>query len=61
MKKIDVLSAEGEDPAYYEQAESVLEKMLDAQSADVDTVSGATYSSGGLIEATGNALEKAVK
>ena len=61
MTKIDVLSASGEDPAYYEQAESVLDEMIRAQSADVDTVSGATFSSGGLIEATGNALEKAVK
>jgi uncharacterized protein with FMN-binding domain len=58
---IDVLSAEGEDPAYYIQAESVLEEILKCQNTDVDTVSGATFSSSGLIEATRQALEKAVK
>jgi uncharacterized protein with FMN-binding domain len=56
-----VLSADGEDPAYYAQAESVLEEMLRQQSTEVDTVSGATYSSQGLIAATAQALEKAVK
>lgn len=61
LKQIDVLSADGEDPAYYEQAESVLEEMVRSQSTDVDTVSGATFSSGGLIEAAQNALEKAVE
>lgn len=61
IKQIEVLSSDGEDPAYYAQAESVLEEIISAQSAEVDTVSGATYSSGGLIEATENALEKAVK
>jgi uncharacterized protein with FMN-binding domain len=60
ITQIQVLSADGEDPAYYSQAESVLEEMLSCQSADVDTVSGATYSSRGLIEATAQALEKAV-
>jgi uncharacterized protein with FMN-binding domain len=61
ITQIDVLSADGEDPAYYSQAESVVEEMLRQQSTDVDTVSGATYSSRGLIEATAQALEKAVK
>jgi uncharacterized protein with FMN-binding domain len=58
---ITVLSASGEDPAYLEQAESVLAEILAQQDTDVDTVSGATFSSGGLIEATRLALEKAVK
>jgi uncharacterized protein with FMN-binding domain len=61
IAKIEVLSADGEDPAYYSQAESVVEEMLLRQSTEVDTVSGATYSSRGLIEATAQALEKAVK
>jgi uncharacterized protein with FMN-binding domain len=58
---ISVLSAAGEDPAYLEQAESVLTEILTQQDTAVDTVSGATFSSGGLIEATRQALEKAVK
>jgi uncharacterized protein with FMN-binding domain len=61
IAQIQVLSADGEDPAYYSQAESVVEEMLRQQSTEVDTVSGATYSSRGLIEATAQALEKAVK
>jgi uncharacterized protein with FMN-binding domain len=61
IAQIEVLSADGEDPAYYSQAESVVEEMLRQQSTEVDTVSGATYSSRGLIEATAQALEKAVK
>jgi uncharacterized protein with FMN-binding domain len=61
ISQITVLSADGEDPAYYAQAESVLEEMLRQQSTEVDTVSGATYSSQGLIAATTQALEKAVK
>lgn len=61
ITEIDVLSASGEDPAYYTLAESVLEDILETQSTQVDTVSGATYSSGGLIEAVQNALGKAVE
>lgn len=61
IKEIQVLSAAGEDPAYYDLAKSVLKSIVDAQSVEVDTVSGATYSSRGLMEATEQALEKAVK
>ena len=57
---IDVLSASGEDPAYYNQALGVLEEIKTSQSAEVDTVSGATYSSTGLIAAVADALGKAV-
>jgi uncharacterized protein with FMN-binding domain len=61
LTDIHVLSAHGEDPAYYSQAESVLDEMIARQSTEVDTVSGATYSSRGLIEATAQAMEKAVR
>jgi uncharacterized protein with FMN-binding domain len=61
ITQIDVLSAEGEDPAYYDQAVSVLADILERQETEVDTVSGATFSSKGLIEATQQALAKAVK
>lgn len=56
---ITVLSADGEDPAYYNQALAVLDKIVSAQSAEVDTVSGATFSSTGLIDAAADALGKA--
>lgn len=56
---ITVLSADGEDPAYYDQALAVLDKIVSAQSTEVDTVSGATFSSTGLIDAAADALGKA--
>ena len=55
------MNADGEDPAYYDQAVAVIDEMLKAQSSEVDTVSGATFSSTGLIEATEDALGKAEK
>ena len=61
MTDISVLSADGEDKPYYKQAISVLGEMLDAQSTDVDTVSGATLTAEGLIDAVADALRKAEK
>lgn len=57
---IKVISSKDEDPVYMDQASRLIGKMLDAQSNDVDTVSGATFSSIGLIESVGDALGKAV-
>ena len=59
VAEITVLSADGEDPAYYDQALAVLDEIVSAQSTKVDTVSGATFSSTGLIEAAVDALGKA--
>lgn len=60
ISELEVLSADGEDPAYYNQALGVLDEIKTAQSTEVDTVSGATYSSTGLIDAVADALGKAV-
>ena len=59
VAEITVLSADGEDPAYYDQALAVLDEIVSAQSTEVDTVSGATFSSTGLIDAAADALGKA--
>ncbi len=59
VAEITVLSADGEDPAYYDQALAMLEEIVSAQSTEVDTVSGATFSSTGLIDAAADALGKA--
>ena len=59
MTDISVLSADGEDKPYYKQAISVLDSMLSTQSTPVDTVSGATLTADGLIEAVADALGKA--
>ena len=42
MTDIAVLDASGEDKPYYKQALPLLDEMLAVQSAEVDTVSGAT-------------------
>ena len=42
-------------------AEDIIPEILEAQSAEVDTVSGATFSSTAIREASAQALEKAVQ
>ena len=56
---IQVTSAPGEDSAYLSQGEGVISSIIFAQSTDVDTVSGATFSSTGIINAVVDALGKA--
>lgn len=56
MTAIDVASAPGETDSFFQRAKGVIDKMLTAQSTDVDVVSGATYSSNGIIGAVKNAL-----
>ena len=41
-------------------AEEIIPAIIEAQSADVDTISGATFSSTGIKDAVAQALEKAV-
>ena len=55
------ISADGEDGSYLTMAKDIIPKILDVQSAEVDTISGATFSSTGIKNATKQALEKAVK
>ena len=58
---ITLLSAEKEDAAYLSMAKDMLPAMIEAQSADVDTVTGATFSSTGIKNAAAQALKKAEK
>lgn len=48
-----------DDKSYLEKAKKLIKNIIALQSTDVDTVSGATYSSNGIIEAVNNALSKA--
>lgn len=57
---IAINSAAKEDAAYFAMAEEILKSMMDAQTWEVDVVSGATFSSNGIKEAVENALEQAV-
>lgn len=59
MTDISITSASGEDSAYLSQAQAVISAILSAQSTDVDTISGATFSSTGIINAVVDALGKA--
>ena len=56
MTAIDIVSAPGETDSFFQRAKGVIDEMLTAQSTDVDVVSGATYSSNGIIGAVKNAL-----
>lgn len=59
MTKIKVVKNEGDDKTFLDNAKGVITKMLKSQNTDVDVVSGATYSSKGIIEAVKDALGKA--
>ena len=57
-----ILVTEKQDDAdFFNRAMEVLKNMMKQQNTDVDIVSGATYSSNGLIGAVKNALEEAKK
>lgn len=53
-----ILSAENETPEYLKAAEKILEDVVEKQTWEVDTVSGATLSSNGILEGVQNALEE---
>ena len=55
ITSIDILSStDGE--AFFNRAKGVIDRIISSQSFDVDVVSGATYSSNGIIGAVKNAL-----
>lgn len=56
--KINILSTE-DDEQFFSKARTLTSAIIRKQTADVDTVSGATFSSNGIIEAVSNALQKA--
>ena len=58
---VEIVSAQKEDGAYLSMAKDIIPKIIEAQSTDVDTISGATFSSTGIKNASQEALEKAVK
>ncbi len=53
---INILSS-SDDEAFFSRAKGVIDKIIGGQSVDVDVVSGATYSSNGIINAVKNALK----
>lgn len=55
ITSIDILSST-DDEAFFNRAKGVIDRIISSQSFDVDVVSGATYSSNGIIKAVKNAL-----
>ena len=58
IKNIEILSYSDDNP-YFSRARGVISKILGKPGKSVDTVSGATYSSRGIIDAVNNAIAKA--
>lgn len=56
LTDIRILSAEDEDRAYFTMAQDIIPEIIDTQSTQVDTVSGATFSSTGIRDAVEQAL-----
>lgn len=60
ITKITIIKNEGDDKPYLDKAsKGVIRRIISAQNTKVDAVSGATYSSSGIIEAVEKALKKA--
>ncbi len=57
---ISILKNEADTASFFERAKGVIDRILQSQQLEVDTVSGATYSSRGIINAVKNALTKEV-
>lgn len=55
ITSIDILSST-DDEVFFNRAKGVIDRIISSQSFDVDVVSGATYSSNGIIGAVKNAL-----
>ena len=56
IQSISIVSAPGEDATFLNRAKGVIDRIIASQSVDVDTVSGATFSSKGILTAVKNAL-----
>lgn len=56
IQSISIVSAPGEDATFLNRAKGVIDRIIASQSVDVDTVSGATFSSKGILAAVKNAL-----
>ena len=61
ITEINVVSAGKEDSSYLASAKNIINTMLNKQTTDVDTVSGATFSSTGIKNAATIAINKALK
>ena len=59
ITEIQILKHDGEDDVYFAAATAIVDQIVHAQSTEVDTVAGATFSSTGILEAVRAALLQA--
>lgn len=59
ITNVKILSHDKETPEYFSKAKAITKKIISAQSTGIDAISGATFSSKGILEAVTNALAKA--
>ena len=60
IASINILDASSETASYFANAQGVVSRIISSQSPNVDAVSGATYSSNGIISAVQSALSQAI-
>lgn len=58
IDRVDILDASSEDAAWLEMAIVLPERIVNAQSTEIDIISGATYTSVGILNATNEALRQ---
>lgn len=58
IQDIQIISATGEDSAYLNTAKKITQNICKSQSTNVDTISGATFSSIGILNAVTDALTR---
>ena len=56
--RVEVVDAPGEDAPYLAQASTLADRIVEAQTPNVDTVTGATFSSAGIINGCVEALRE---
>ena len=56
LTAIEIVENEADDDTFFSRAKGVIDKIISGQTLEVDVVSGATYSSNGIISAVKNAL-----
>lgn len=57
---IEIVSAKYETQEFFDKARNIVPSMKKQQTADVDVISGATYSSNGIKDAVNQALQKSI-
>lgn len=61
IASIEITDASNEDAAYLDKAKQIIDDIITAQTPEVDTISGATFSSTGIKTAVQQALEGAAE